>query len=39
MLSSLVEGYELPVDGIYTVQVSHAGGGSSGTVAVAISAE
>jgi tetratricopeptide (TPR) repeat protein len=39
MLSSLIEDYALPVDGTYTIQVSHAGGGSNGTVAVSINAE
>lgn len=39
MLSSLIEDYELAVDGTYTIQVSHAGGGSDGIIAVSINAE
>jgi tetratricopeptide (TPR) repeat protein len=39
MLSSLIEGYTLPVDGTYMLQISHAGGGSVGTINVVIGAE
>jgi tetratricopeptide (TPR) repeat protein len=39
MLTSLIEDFEIDADGTYTLMVSHAGGGSSGNIAVSVVSE